>query len=93
MSSVLDEYFVVYLSCIYIVRLIMSSYPFFCIYFNVWYITCGIKFEEKNDKKIEKKSVVSTIDRLVETQFCKLRDTSDTLVGRTYSVFHLHYGV
>ena len=36
-----SEYFVVYLSCVYIyVRLIMPSYRFFCIYFNAWYIAC-----------------------------------------------------
>ena len=27
---------------------------------------------------------MSTIDRMVEAQLCKLRDTSDTLVGRIY---------
>ena len=31
--------------CIY-VRLIMSGYLFFCIYFNAWYITCHPKWEE-----------------------------------------------
>ena len=30
---------------------------------------------------------------MVETQFCKLRDTSDMFVGRAYSIFHLYYGV
>ena len=41
------ENFVVYLSCIYIyIRLIVSSYQFFCIYFNNWYITCCPKWEE-----------------------------------------------
>ena len=41
-----SEYFVVYVSCVYIysqyryVRLIMPGYLFFWIYFNVWYITC-----------------------------------------------------
>ena len=34
--------------CVYIyVRLIMSGYLFFCIYFNVWYITCY-----SNEKKL-----------------------------------------
>ena len=41
-----SEYFVVYLSYVY-VRLIMSSYLLFCIYFNVWYITCC-----PNEKKL-----------------------------------------
>ena len=34
-----SEYFVVYFR-MYIYLLIMSGYLFFCIYFNVWYITC-----------------------------------------------------
>ena len=35
-----SEYFVVYLSCVYIyVRLIMSSYLLFCIYFSVFGIS------------------------------------------------------
>ena len=29
---------------------------------------------------------------MVETQRCKLRGTSDTFVGRVYSIFHLQYG-
>ena len=40
-----SEYFVGYLSCIY-VRLIMSGHLLFRIYFNVWYITCCPKWEE-----------------------------------------------
>ena len=28
---------------------------------------------------------------MVETQLCKLRGTSDTFVGRAYSIFHLQY--
>ena len=35
-----SEYFVVYFRMYVYVRLIMSGYLFFCIYFNVWYITC-----------------------------------------------------
>ena len=46
-----SEYFVVYLSCVYIyVRLIMSSYLLFCTRYllcNVWYITCC-----PNEKKL-----------------------------------------
>ena len=30
---------------------------------------------------------------MVETQLFKLRDPSDTLVGRAYSIFHLQHGV
>ena len=30
---------------------------------------------------------------MVETQLCKLRDASDTFVGRAYSVSHVEYGV
>ena len=30
---------------------------------------------------------------MVETQICELRDTSDTFVGRAYSIFHLQCGV
>ena len=30
---------------------------------------------------------------MVETQLCKLRDTSDTLIGRAYALFQLKYGV
>ena len=40
-----------------------------------------------------KTSAVSTTDWMVETQLCKLRGTSDTFVGRAYSVFHTEYGV
>ena len=40
-----------------------------------------------------KTSAVSTTDRMVETQVRKLRDTSDTFVGRAYSILHLCYGV
>ena len=32
-----SEYFVVYFRVYIYVRLIMSGYLFFCIYFNVWY--------------------------------------------------------
>ena len=39
-----SQYFVVYLSCVYLVYI--SSYLFFCIYFNVWYITCCPKWEK-----------------------------------------------
>ena len=28
---------------------------------------------------------------MVETQFCELRDTSDTLIGRACALFHLLY--
>ena len=35
---------------------------------------------------------MSTIEGIVETQLCKLRGTSDTFVGRAYSIFHLQYG-
>ena len=35
-----SENFVVYFRVYIYVRLIMSGYLFFCIYFNVWYITC-----------------------------------------------------
>ena len=35
-----SEYFFVYLRMYIYVRLIMSGYLFFRIYFNVWYITC-----------------------------------------------------
>ena len=38
-----------------------------------------------------KTSAVSTTDCMVETQLCKPRDTSDALVGRAYSMFHLQY--
>ena len=30
---------------------------------------------------------------VVETQLCKLRDTSDTLIGRACAMFQLKYGV
>ena len=36
-----------------------------------------------------KTSGVRTTDRMVETPFSKLRGTSDTFVGRAYSIFHL----
>ena len=39
--------------------------------------------------KKRKTSAASTTDWMVETQLCKLRDTSDTFVGRAYSVLHL----
>ena len=29
---------------------------------------------------------------MVETQLCKLRGTSDTFVGRAYSIFHSQHG-
>ena len=38
---------------------------------------------------VPKTSAVSTTDWMVETQLCKLRGTSDTFVGRAYSIFHL----
>ena len=49
-----SEYFVVYLSCVYIYfevvyifRLVMPSYLLFCcIYFNAWCITCCPNREE-----------------------------------------------
>ena len=43
-----SEYFVVYLSCVYMcVRVIMPSYLIFCIYFNAWYyIACCPQREE-----------------------------------------------
>ena len=31
-------------------------------------------------------------DWMLETQLCQLRVTSDTFVGRAYSIFHLQYG-
>ena len=34
-------------------------------------------------------SAVRTTDLMVGTQLCKLSGTSDTLVGRAYSTFHL----
>ena len=37
------------------------------------------------------KSAVRTTDLMVETQLCKLRGTSDTFVGRIYSILHLEY--
>ena len=37
------------------------------------------------------KSAVRTTDLMVETQLCKLRGTSDTFVGRVYSILHLEY--
>ena len=40
-----------------------------------------------------KTSAVSTTDGVVETQLCKLHDTSDTFVGRAYYIFQLLYGV
>ena len=40
------EFCCLFVVCIYIyVRLVMSSYLFFCIYFNGWYITCCPKRE------------------------------------------------
>ena len=39
-------------------------------------------------KKI-KTSAMSKTDWMVKTQLCKLRDISDTLVGRAYSISHL----
>ena len=46
--------FVVYLPCVYIyVRLVTSSYLFFCIYFNAWYITSCPKREEALEIYIE----------------------------------------
>ena len=40
------------------------------------------------------KTVSCQYDRwVVETQLCKLRDTSDTLIGRVGAMFQLKYGV
>ena len=40
------------------------------------------------------KNVSCEYDRwVVETQLCKLRDTSDTLIGRACDRFQLKYGV
>ena len=40
------------------------------------------------------KNVSREYDRwVVETQLCKLRDTSDTLIGRSCAMFQLKYGV
>jgi len=40
------------------------------------------------------KNVSCEYDRwVVETQLCKLRDTSDTLIGRACAMFQLKYGV
>ena len=39
-----------------------------------------------------KTSAVSTTNWMVETQLCKLRDTSDTFVGRAYSIINLSWG-
>ena len=40
------------------------------------------------------KNVSYEYDRwVVETQLCKLRDTSDALIGRACPIFHLYYGV
>ena len=39
-----------------------------------------------------KTSAVSTTDWMVQTQLCKLRGTSDTFVGRAYSIFLLNCG-
>ena len=44
-----SEYFVVYFHMYINVRLIMSGYPFFCIYFNVWY---RISHAIQNEKKL-----------------------------------------
>ena len=42
-----SEYFVDYLSCVYIyVRLVMPSFLFFSIYFNAWHVICCPKREE-----------------------------------------------
>ena len=76
------------------VRLMMSSYLFLRIYFNVWYITCCPKWEEALDftyrvigevllvvvYNIRKTSAVSTAVWMVKTQLCKLCGTSDTFV-------------
>ena len=43
-----SEYFVVYFRMYIYVRLIMSGYLFFCIYFNVWY--SGISHAIQNEK-------------------------------------------
>ena len=40
------------------------------------------------------KNVSCEYDRwVVETQLCKLRDTSETLIGRACAMFQLKYGV
>ena len=41
-----SEYVVVYFRVYIYVRLVMSGYLFFCIHFNVWYITWYPKWEE-----------------------------------------------
>ena len=46
----------------------------------------GISHAIQNIKKW-KTSAVSTTDWMVETQLCKLRGTSDTFVGRAYSIY------
>ena len=46
MSWVLDLSILLSIFVWIYVRLIMSGYLFFCIYFNVWYITCYPKWEE-----------------------------------------------
>ena len=40
-------------------------------------------------QKIKKTSAVSTTHWMVETQLCKLRGTSDTFVGRSYSEYFI----
>ena len=51
-----------------------------------------LSFHEKNYKKL--KIVSCEYDRwMVETQLCKLRDTSDTLIGRACAMFQLKCGV
>ena len=43
---------------------------------------------------LKMKNVSCEYDRwVVETQLCKLRDTSDTLIGRACAMFHLQYEV
>ena len=42
--------------------------------------------------KSRKTSAVIATDWMVETQLSKLRGTSDTVVGRAYSIFHLING-
>ena len=58
---------------------------FFCsLFFSAELLNVGCVYYKK-----WKMSAVSTTDWTVETQLCKLRGTSDTCVGRAYSIFHL----
>ena len=56
-----------------------------------WYDSKTMSFFFSNQKL---KNVSCEYDRwVVETQLCKLRDTSDTLIGRACAMFQLKYGV